>query len=156
MDHMLRDLKKQFLATHEMVGLAVQNCPDKFWDRIFGDDAPFCREVYHAVYYLRNLACLPGEAVTRMPFGVDEDPTFKNKQQRIIPRADIVKYLEMARAHLDQLFDVLTIEALGTEDSRFGTYFGRLLYGLRHTQHHAGKLTGYLFCNGIDYDPWRG
>ncbi len=38
---------------------------------------------------------------------------------------------------------------------QFGTVINRLLYGLRHGQHHVGKLTGYLFSNGIDYDPWR-
>lgn len=160
MEFVIRELQQQFGATLEMLTLAVDNCPTQFWDRIFGDNSPFCRETYHTLFYIRNHTIGLQEKRTGTPFGVDIDPTFENKATGTIPRNDILAYIQQTREHIDSLFAELTIDKLGSSDNysptRFRSVYHRLIYGLRHGQHHVGKLTGYLFCNGVDYDPWRG
>jgi hypothetical protein len=65
------------------------------------------------------------------------------------------------RTRVDDVFGVLNLGDLAAagslgDISQFRSVAHRLFYGLRHGQHHTGKLTGYLFSLGIDYDPWRG
>jgi hypothetical protein len=159
MDKMISELHDQYKASVETFALAIQNCPDAFWERIFGDNSPFWKEAYHTVYYLRNLVCSPVEAPSRTPFGFEMDPRLITKAQGAISKDDMLSFVAQTRTHIDRMFSELTAHELSAADNyapgRFRSVFHRLLYGLRHCQHHAGKLTGYLFCNGIDYDPWR-
>ena len=64
------------------------------------------------------------------------------------------------RAYVDEVFDVLTIDELNGPDdydeSTFRTVYHRLMYGLRHGQHHIGKLTAYLNLEGVQLDHWAG
>ena len=151
-------LHSQYIATTEMLAVAIEHCPDDFWNRVFGDEAPFWKEAYHMLHYFVKYAHRTGDAVLT-PFGQMLDPTLVNKPQVSLSREDILSYVAQARDHIEKLFSELTPEQLTAEDTcaplRFRSVFHRLVYGLRHGQHHAGKLTGYLFCNGIDYDPWR-
>lgn len=34
--------------------------------------------------------------------------------------------------------------------------YHRLTYGLRHGQHHIGKLTAYLNLEGVQLNHWKG
>jgi len=160
MSPIISELHGQYNATVEMFVLAIQNCPDPFWERVFGDDSPFWKEAYHTVYYLRNLTCGPREDPSRTPFGIDLDPRLITKAGRVVSRDDMQSFITQTHEHIDCVFSGLTPDDLTAADNyapdRFHSICHRLLYGLRHGQHHTGKLTGYLFCNGLDYDPWRG
>ena len=51
-------------------------------------------------------------------------------------------------------------DVLGTSDtydeSDFRSVYHRLMYGLRHVQHHVGKLTAYLNLQSIQLHHWKG
>jgi hypothetical protein len=47
-------------------------------------------------------------------------------------------------------------EADRYDESDFRSLFHRLRYGLRHVQHHTGKLTAYLNLEGIQLQHWKG
>ena len=155
----IRELHEQYRAAIEMFLLAVENCPDHFWTRVFGDNSPFWKEAYHAVFYLRNLANGPSENKSLTPFGIDLDPRLITKAQGVVSKGAMNSFVTQTREHVDRMFSELTVAQLEGPDNyapeRYRSIHHRLLYGLRHFQHHTGKLTGYLFCNGIDYDPWR-
>ena len=157
-DPIIDGLRSQYLATTDMLSLAIEHCPDDHWDRVFGDDSPFWKEAYHMLHYFVKYAHRSTGAV-HVPFGQHLDPTLVNKPHVTLSREDILSYIQQTRDHIEKLFDELAPEELSAEDTyapqRFNSVFHRLAYGLRHGQHHVGKLTGYLFCKGIDYDPWR-
>ena len=155
----VRELHEQYKAACEMFMLAIQNCPAPLWERVFGDASPFWKEAYHTVFYLRYLACSLTETPSRTPFGIDLDPRLVVKPKGLVSQEQMGSFLKQAREHIDNLFSTLTLDQLqGTDNiapDRYRCVYHRLLYGMRHCQHHTGKLTGYLFSNGIDYDPWR-
>lgn len=157
-DPIIDGLRTQYMATTEMLSLAIGHCPDDFWNRDFGDESPFWKEAYHMLHYFVKYAHGTDKAVYT-PFGEMLDPTLVNKPNLSLSRETILSYIRLAREHIEKLFSELTPELLSAKDTyapdRFASVFHRLVYGLRHGQHHVGKLTGYLFCNGIDYDPWR-
>ena len=157
-DPIIDGLRTQYMATTEMLSLAIEHCPDDFWNRDFGDESPFWKEAYHMLHYFVKYAHGTDNAVYT-PFGEMLDPTLVNRPHLSLSRETILSYIRQAREHIEKLFSELTPEILSAKDTyapdRFASVFNRLVYGLRHGQHHVGKLTGYLFCNGIDYDPWR-
>jgi hypothetical protein len=56
--------------------------------------------------------------------------------------------------------NALTLDQLNAADdydeTDFRTVTHRLMYGLRHVQHHVGKLTAYLNLEGIPLNHWVG
>lgn len=157
-DAIIAAFHREYVATLDMLALAIEHCPEEFWNRVFGDESPFWKEAYHMLHYFVKYAH-GKENTVPTPFGQNLDPTLVNKPHMNLSREDILSYIQQARDHLDGLFGELTSEDLAAADTynpkRFRSVFQRMLHGLRHGQHHAGKLTGYLFYNGIDYDPWR-
>lgn len=159
METVRKELREQYRATLDMLTLAVEHCPEELWARVFGDDSPFWKEAYHAVFWLKNFAGGPSKSFERTPFGRDIDPRLFAKPEGAVTRDVLLGFIAATLRHIDVVFEQLTTEQLGAEDGfgdGFRSVYHRLLYGLRHGQHHTGKLTGYLFSCGIDYDPWRG
>lgn len=158
---MITELQKQYHATLDMFELAVTNCPEPFWNRVFGDNAPFWKEAYHCIFWFDNFLGGPAKRFERTPFGLDIDPRLFKPCSTTCSREEMLGCIRKVRTGIDEVFSKLTMEDLDRQDG-FGDEGGfrsvahRLLYGLRHGQHHTGKLTGYLFVNGVDYDPWRG
>jgi len=157
-DPVISGLSLQYRAVMEMLSFAVEHCPDAYWNRVFGDRSTFWKETYHMLHYFVKYAH-GTESCVYTPFGESLDPSLLVPPSRALSKETILSYMEQAKEHLRRLFQELTPEQLAAPDTyapqQFGTVINRLLYGLRHGQHHVGKLTGYLFSHGIDYDPWR-
>lgn len=157
-DPVINGLHSQYVAVTEMLALAIEHCPDEYWTREFGDESPFWKEAYHMLHYFVKYAHGADNAVYT-PFGEMLDPTLVNKPHITLSRETILSYIGQTRDHIEKFFTEITPDQLAFKDTyapdRYQSVFHRLVYGLRHGQHHVGKLTGYLFCNGIDYDPWR-
>jgi hypothetical protein len=157
-DPVIEGLRIQYQATMDMLALAVEHCPDGYWNRVFGDRSAFWKETYHMLHYLVKYAH-GTEGCVYTPFGEQLDPSLLVPPSHTLSRDTILSYIAQTHDHLNRLFNELTPEQLVAPDTyapkQFGTVINRLLYGLRHGQHHVGKLTGYLFSHGIDYDPWR-
>jgi hypothetical protein len=94
------------------------------------------------------------------PFGVDVDPRLFTPPNNTCERGKALEYATQTAAYIDDVFDALTLEALADADSYdesdFRSVYHRLMYGLRHVQHHAGKLTAYLNLEGIQLQHWKG
>lgn len=158
MNIIISELKTQYKAALEMFRLAVVNCPDTFWDRVFGDDSPYWKEAYHCIFWFFNFLGDSRKEWTPVPFGKDIDPRLFKKPLVSCTRDEILAYADTTEELLEATFSSMTLEELERRDGgqeENWTVVNKLLYGLRHAQHHTGKLTGYLFSSGIDYDPWR-
>lgn len=155
---LIEGLRLQHLAVMDMLTLAVAHCPDAYWEREFGDASPFWKEIYHMLHYFVKYAH-GVEGCEYTPFGESLDPSLSVRPACALSRETVLAYLRETRDYLEGLFRDITEEELMAADryapEQFGTVIQRILYGLRHGQHHVGKLTGYLFSEGIDYDPWR-
>lgn len=155
---LIEGLRLQHRAVMDMLDLAVAHCPDAWWDREFGDASPFWKEIYHMLHYFVKYAH-GVKGCVHTPFGEALDPSLRVRPAYALSRETVLEYLRETRDHLERLFQDITEEDLMDADTyapeQFGTVIQRILYGLRHGQHHVGKLTGYLFSEGIDYDPWR-
>ena len=106
-DPVIESLHSQYVKVIDMLGLAIEHCPDEFWNREFGDESPFWKEAYHMLHYFVKYAHGTGNA-NLAPFNQHLDPTFANKPHDLLSREDILSYIEEARDHIELLFAELS------------------------------------------------
>ena len=159
MEPFVAELKQQYHSTLAMLTSAVEGCPENLWGKAFAG-VPFWREAYHALFWMHNFLGGPDKRFQFQPFGVDIDPRLFTPPNNTCERAEALGYAEQTAATIDQVFETLTLDVLGSSDSYdesdFRSVYHRLMYGLRHVQHHAGKLTAYLNLQGIQLHHWKG
>lgn len=94
------------------------------------------------------------------PFGEDIDPRLFTPPNNICDRNQALRYAAQTRTYVDQVFEALTLDELNGADhydeTGFRSVYHRLMYGLRHGQHHVGKLSAYLNMEGVQLDHWKG
>jgi hypothetical protein len=156
---LVAELKHQYHSTLAMLHGVLEACPDELWSNEYAG-VPFWREAYHALFWMHNFLGPKGKRFTRQPFGVDIDPRLFTPPNNTCARAEALRYAERTRAYIDEVFDRLTLDELDAADAydetHFRTVYHRLMYGLRHVQHHVGKLTAYLNMEGIQLNHWAG
>ena len=159
MEPLVAELKHQHHSTLAMLQSVIEVCPEDTWNLEFAS-VPFWREAYHALFWTHNFLGDKDKAFHFYPFGVDIDPRLFTPPNNTCVRADALQYAGQTRAYIDEVFDALTLDELGETDhydeSDFQSVYHRLLYGLRHVQHHVGKLTAYLNLEGIQLHHWKG
>jgi len=142
-----------------MLVSVIEGCPEELWAREYAG-VSFWREAYHALFWMHNFLGLKDKAFQFHPFGVDIDPRLFTPPNNTCEQADALGYAAQTRAYIDEVFDALTLDELGRTDhydeTDFRSVYHRLMYGLRHVQHHVGKLTAYLNLEGIQLHHWKG
>ena len=159
MEPLVAELKHQYHSTLAMLTSAIEGCPQATWSKTFAG-VPFWREAYHALFWMHNFLGDRDKRFQFQPFGVDVDPRLFTPPNNTCARAEALQYATTTAAYIDQVFETLSLEALeasdGYDESDFRSVYHRLMYGLRHAQHHAGKLTAYLNLEGIQLHHWKG
>ena len=159
MDPLIAELKHQYHSTLAMYESLLEGCPDEIWNTEFAG-VPFWREAYHALFWVHNFVGSKDKRFHFHPFGVDIDPRLFTPPNNTCERGQALQYTAQTMAYVDEVFDALTIDELNGPDdydeSNFRTVYHRLMYGLRHGQHHLGKLTVYLNLEGIQLSHWKG
>lgn len=154
-------LSIQFEATFDMLKAAVEKCPDAMWDDLDAKPA-YWHEAYHALFWLDNFVGDRNKTFDPKPFGVNIDPRLFRDPGTTRGRDELLLLLEIARGHVAQRLadmtdaDLEQEDGFGEESSEFDRVLRRILYGLRHGQHHVGKLAGRLAASGVSVDVWRG
>jgi hypothetical protein len=156
---LLAELKHQHHSTLAMLQSVLEGCSEETWNKEFAG-VPFWREAYHALFWMHNFLGLKDKRFHRQPFGVDIEPWVAIPASNTCARGEALQYAAQTRAYVDEVFDALTLDALSEADNYdetdFRTVYHRLMYGLRHVQHHVGKLTAYLNLEGVQLDHWTG
>lgn len=159
MDLFVAELKQQYHNTLAMLTSTIEGCPQDIWTKDCAG-VPFWREAYHALFWMHNFLGAQDKRFQFQPFGQDIDPRLFAPPNNGCEQAEALGYAAQTAAYIDQVFDGMTSDVLNVGDSYdesdFRSVYHRLMYGLRHVQHHVGKLTAYLNLNGIQLDHWKG
>lgn len=136
-------MRRQFGAGIDMLKRAITRCPEEVWgDR--NANPQFWYTAYHTIFWLDLYLSGAVEGYRPPePFGLDELDPSGLLPGRVYTQAELVTFLEHARAHLHAVLDGLTEErACARGTFRWGepTFLELLVYNLRHVQHHTGQL----------------
>lgn len=158
-------LRSQYHAALDMLGAAVEACPDTAWDRPEDGNRTW-QVAYHALFYT-HLYLQPTEADfvpwakhrphlhvlgDRLPWPPHE-PIERGEP---LARADVLEYLAACRAEVDARVAAVDLEAPSGFD---WLPMGKLevqLYNLRHVMQHAGELYERLAKANGPALPWVG
>jgi hypothetical protein len=150
-------LWRQFGAAIDMLGNAIQACPDALWgDR--SRQPEYWYTVYHTLFFLDCYlsGTLEGFAPPA-PFNLDELDPAGLLPDRVYSKVEMLDYLTHGRRKCRETLEALTEERAcqrsGFEWQDFG--FGELLLdNLRHVQHHAAQLNLILRQAGVPPPRW--
>lgn len=151
-------LWQQFGASIDMLDNAVAACPDDVWnDRSARPE--FWYVAYHALFWLDRYLTAPDETFeVPSPFTLDQVHPSGILPDHPYGKEDIRKYAAQCRAKCRAIIDALTDEK--SEAPAFGkramTFGERLLYNMRHVQHHAGQLNLILRQRTNSAPSWVG
>jgi hypothetical protein len=156
---LVTELKRQYHNTLAMLTGVIEGCPEELWTKEYAG-VPFWRESYHALFWMHNFVGPKDKAFHFHPFGVDIDPRMFTPPNNTCEQEEAIEYAAQTGAYIDEVFDAMTLDQLGGTDhydeTEFRSVYHRLMYGLRHVQHHVGKLTAYLNIEGVQLDHWKG
>jgi hypothetical protein len=155
----------QYLASLEMLQLAVQNCPDEFWNDP-GYKNRFWHIAYHALFYTHLYAQVsvetfkawekhrPNMEQMGTPSNASDGESSVNEPYT---KDEILSYIIFCAQDIQ---DKLAIVDMGAETSGFSWIpCGKLelqIYNIRHLQHHTAELMERLGeCENISI-PWVG
>ena len=159
LEPLIAELKYQYHSTLAMVTSLLESCPDEIWDKDFAGVA-FWREAYHTLFWVHNFLGRQDKRFQFHPFGKDIDPRLFTPPNNRCEREQALRYAAQTATYIDEVFAALTLAELngpdGYDESNFRSVYHRLMYGLRHGQHHVGKLTAYLNLEGIQLNHWKG
>jgi hypothetical protein len=159
MDQIVTELRTQFHCTLDMLQSRLEACTDEVWTQEFGGP-PFWHEAYHTVFWVHTHLGTKDKLFDPRPFARDIDPTIFNPPINTCTRTEVLNFVETTRRYVDEVFSGMTNDHLAGPDNydeqKFRSVFHRLMYGLRHGQHHVGKLAAYLDEAGIWVDDWSG
>ena len=167
-------LRSQYSAVFRMLRTALEACPDGLWDRPDGLEAPFWAQALHAIastrFYLIDTIDGPAmdalcadlssdlevEAGRGKPADVPrlrkviEALTEPDADRRVLSKSALHRHLESAE---EAAREILADHALFARPNIMpwsgATLAERLVYNLRHAQHHIGRLHSILGRNGI-------
>ncbi len=137
-----------------MLQRIIDICPDEIWHKDFAG-VPFWQEAYHLLFWLSHYTRHKGRYHPE-PFGIDVYPMFDRRPSQELDKDTLNTILASMRKQIRDEFEQLDDKKLCEADDfeNLGTIIKRLLNGIRHAQHHIGKLTGYLYLSKIDFQNW--
>ncbi len=139
-------IRQQFHAAIDMLGNAIEACPDSVWA---GEQKrAFWYLAFHTLFFLDMYLSSEDESHFHppTPFGVTElDDNVP--PERVYRKDELLSYLEHCRKKLDVVMAGMT-ESWTTDpcpfDYRAMSNGELLLYNMRHVQHHAAQLNMLL------------
>ena len=139
-------IRQQFRAANDMLGNAIQACPDSVWS----GEPPraFWYIAFHTLFFLDMYLAPVGEAEFRPPppFGLTELADGV-PPERTYTKDELLAYLDHCRKRLDAVMAAMTeawVVASCPFDYRAMGNGELLLYNMRHVQHHAAQLNMLL------------
>jgi hypothetical protein len=150
-------LWQQFGAAIDTMENALVACPESIW----GDRSrvpEFWYVVFHTLFFLDYyLSDSPDGFAPPTPFTLDELDPAGVLPDRVYTKAELGAYLAHGREKCRAAIEALT-DQTARRVVRFGSVEGtgleRLLYNMRHVQHHAAQLNLTLRQDLDHASPW--
>ena len=155
-DRVTESVRKQCRSAWAMVENAMLVCGDEQWKK--------ARE---------NSFCVPAAAIVHIietfDYYVDEAPSSfywsrladveQSPPSALPDKTAVAAYLGQTRDKVNQWFDRAETDGLNLPDDVFRTDFTapieRVIYALRHLQHHLGQLSLELQLRGMEAVTWE-
>lgn len=138
--------RMNYEAIFKMLDEIIKLCPDELWN-VRTDEPPFWQQLYHAIFYTDfyiseamwtfKKPAFAEEKANDLIYSASETPT----------REQMQNYLEEAKKNCMSALEKMTPEQLEGENPFHWTGptpAHRLIYNIRHTQHHIGRLNSML------------
>ncbi len=147
-------LADQFLREHSMLRIAINGCPEEEWlegERLYLRPAGLALHIVQTIdnYSTRKPGAQPDHALTKV--GWQERDSAKLPSQEAL-----LRYLDHAEERLARL---ISDSDLAAKEELFpwtgSSILSRLLYTLRHTQHHLADLIMELQHRGCSATAWE-
>jgi hypothetical protein len=135
-------IRQQFHAAIDMLGNAIQACPDSLWHG--QGPGAFWYLAFHTLFFLDAYLSPEGEAKFQPPppftrSDIDED----SMPEPAYAKDVLLGYLEHCRKKLDVVMAAMTETWIASPcpfEHRAMSNGELLLYNMRHVQHHAAQL----------------
>ena len=140
-------IRRQFHAALDMLGNAINACPDSVWP---GEGrGAFWYLAFHVLFFADLYLSPTSEAEFRppAPFGLGELEDEMVMPERVYGKDELLGYLEHCRKKLDAVMEGMTETWVADAcpfDYRAMSNGELLLYNMRHVQHHAAQLNMLL------------
>jgi hypothetical protein len=149
----------QFGASIDMLGNAIDACPEEVWDDRRRDFSSYWYVVSHALFWLDYYLSNDENFAPPEPFGFEELDPAGVIPERTYTKDELRNYLNYCREKCRA-----TIENLNEENINKSYKFGwgemnfteLLLYNMRHVQHHAAQLNLILRQKTDSAPGWIG
>lgn len=145
--------KENYLALMKMLENTIDLCPDNLWaDKNLKPQ--YWQEVYHTIYYLEFYF---GSNWKNKPERFELEENLGEVPITILSKEDLLIYLNEVKEKFLELISNLSAKDLKGKNSYFwtGTTLAhKLIYNIRHSQHHVGKINSILSSSGVDAADW--
>jgi uncharacterized damage-inducible protein DinB len=145
--------KNEYYALIEMLQKAINICSKELWDRKT-EGIPFWQLAYHSVYYLDFYL---GESPKKHEQRFDIKENLDERMKKILTKEQLKTYLIEVKEKCDRVLEGLSTKELEGKNSYFWTgptLAHRLVYNIRHSQHHVGQLNLILRQNENKTVKW--
>ena len=145
--------RKEYHALIEMLNDTIEKCPSELWNKEI-NEPPFWQQIYHTVFYLDfYLGEDPDKHKER--FNIKEN--LNEKMEKTLSKEELSTYLNDTKKKCDALLSSVTSEKLEGKNKYYWTgptQAHKLIYNIRHSQHHIGKLVSILRRYTDDTTKW--
>jgi uncharacterized damage-inducible protein DinB len=145
--------KNEYHALIEMLHEAINLCSEDLWNKET-EDLPFWQLAYHSAYYLDFYL---GEGPKKHVERFDIKENLNERMEKTLTKKQLKTYLKEVKAKCDGVLEKLSSKELEGKNSYFWTgptLAHRMIYNIRHSQHHVGQLNLILRIHGINAAKW--
>jgi hypothetical protein len=138
--------RNDYRAALQMTRRAIELCPEELWDQRT-DEPPFWQQAYHTLWAVDFYLSDSPETSRKASFVEGEATNLKHVPANAPSHQQIQNYLEEVSRKCETVLDKLTPDQL-EGDNTFPwtgpTLAHRMIYNIRHAQHHVGRLNSIL------------
>jgi hypothetical protein len=145
--------KNEYYALIEMLHKSINLCSEELWDKRT-ETPPFWQLAYHAIYYLDFYL---GDSPKNHEQRFDIKENLNERMENILTKKQLKDYLIEIKKKCSRVLDNLSTEKLEGKNSYYWTgptLAHRLIYNIRHSQHHMGQLNLILRRNSNTAVKW--
>ena len=145
--------QSQYKAAFKMIQNLVETCPENLWNKQ-SKNPPFWQQIYHTLFYLDYYSEDTKETFKKT-FTIEEN--LNERYDEILSKEDLLKYTKKIRNKINTKLDFLSTKKLESKSSFFWTGANvaeKIIYSLRHAQHHIGQLNYLLKAETNEAIKW--
>lgn len=133
-------LWRQFGASIDMLGNAIELCPEQFWD----NEKKFWYNAYHCLFFLDYYLTLEPKNFT--PPSIFSLSEFEDRMpERTYTKEELLYYVDFCKKKCKKIIAQLDeqnskLDWVNQSETMRYNIIEILLYNMRHVQHHAAQL----------------